>query len=102
LTRPLPLAVVRASPTSTPRDIENQCSWGFAFSAAFSFISALQPERLQRHTEARFSALKILLPHFSVNFRFQNVQFSMLKRIKKTSIVKRDAAIPIWPKIKII
>ena len=39
---------------------------GFCFSCGFS---ALQPSRLQRGGKARFSALKNLLPHFSVNFR---------------------------------
>ena len=35
------------SATSTPRDIENQCSRGFAFPAVFPLISALQPSQLQ-------------------------------------------------------
>jgi len=42
---------------------------GFCFSCGFPLISALQPSRLQRGGKARFSALKNLLPHFSVNIR---------------------------------
>jgi len=36
------------SSTSTPRDIEDQCSRGFAFPADFPILSGLQPTGLQR------------------------------------------------------
>ena len=40
------------SSTSTPRDIEDQCSRGFAFPADFLILSGLQPAGLQHGGEA--------------------------------------------------
>jgi len=58
------------SSTSTPRDIENQCSRGFAFPAGFPLFSGLQPAGLQQSGEALISASKNSLPGISANFRF--------------------------------
>ena len=48
--------------TSTPQDIVNQCSRGFAFPAGFPLSSGLQLSRLQQGGEARISASKNPLP----------------------------------------
>jgi hypothetical protein len=77
----LPLAVIRASPTSTPRDIVNQCSWGFAFRAGFPLFSDLQPPGLQQVAKALvWQAEKITSGNFRIFpafFRFENVHFDI-------------------------
>ena len=68
--------------TSTPRDIENQCSRGFAFPADFPILSGLQPAGLQRGGEAPCGELENTT---SVNFRkfpvFSSGNFAGLKNV---------------------
>ena len=68
--------------TSTPRDIVNQCSRGFAFRAGFPLFSDLQPPGLQRGGEAPCGELENTT---SVNFRkfpvFSSGNFAGLKNV---------------------
>ena len=54
LTRFPPLAVVRASPTSTPGSVDFPTLPGFSFSRELWYFSGLQPGRLQRVGKAPF------------------------------------------------
>ena len=63
--------------TSTPRDIVNQCSRGFAFPAGFPLSSGLQLSRLQQGGEARISASKKQLPYIAAFFRYKNGHFDI-------------------------
>jgi hypothetical protein len=68
--------------TSTPRDIVNQCSRGFAFPAGFPLSSGLQPPGLQWVAEALCCRLENTT---SENFRkfpvFSSGNFAGLKNV---------------------
>ena len=66
--------------TSTPRDIENQCSRGFAFPAGFPFFSKSNQLGCSVMVRHEFPPQKIhfrIFPHFSGFFRFENVHFEI-------------------------
>ena len=66
--------------TSTPRDIVNQCSRGFAFPAGFLYFSCLQPPGLQQSGEALvWQVEKITSVIFRIFPVFSSARMSTLK-----------------------
>ena len=65
--------------TSTPRDIVNQCSRGFAFRAGFPLFSGLQPRGLQQVAKALvWQAEKITSGNFRIFPAFSALKMSTL------------------------
>ena len=65
--------------TSTPRDIVNQCSRGFAFPADFPLFSGLQPRGLQQVAKALvWQAEKITSGNFRIFPAFSALKMSTL------------------------
>lgn len=73
------------SSTSTPWDIVNQCSRGFAFRAGFLLFSDLQPPGLQRGGKASFPRCQMVASGYFRKFPvFSGLKLSYLKFLLTT------------------